>query len=312
MIFLNAIQSVLSIMIMIAIGYVLTKREWFDEHTSAMFSRLVMNITLPAMMVANMMNFFDREQLLVMGMGFLIPLAGMLLSYGCAKLTAKLFRIPQNQQGVFSCMFAMSNTIFVGLPVNVALFGDVSIPYVLIYFVANTIMFWTVGVYGIRRDAREEGGFSLQALRKVFTPPFVAFLFAALLILLNIPLPRVVLDTATTVGRITTPLSLFFVGIVLVSLPLSQMRLNKALVLVLMGRYLISPLMVYLLLQLIPVPAIMRNVFVIQSAMPVMTQAVIVSRAYGADDQFAALGASATTIASLVVIPLYLVLLGGA
>ncbi|MEN1760547.1 AEC family transporter [Anoxynatronum sibiricum] len=311
MIFLNAIQSVLSIMIMIAIGYVLTKKEWFDEHTSAMFSRLVMNITLPAMMVANMMNFFDREQLLVMGMGFLIPLAGMLLSYGCAMVTARLFRIPQNQQGVFSCMFAMSNTIFVGLPVNVALFGDVSIPYVLIYFVANTIMFWTVGVYGIRRDAREEGGFSLQALRKVFTPPFVAFLFAALLILLNIPLPRVILDTATTVGRITTPLSLFFVGIVLVSLPLSQMRLNKALVLVLMGRYLISPLMIYLLLQLIPVPAIMRNVFVIQSAMPVMTQAVIVSRAYGADDQFAALGASATTIASLVVIPLYLVLLGG-
>lgn len=312
MIFLNAIQSVLSIMIMIAIGYVLTKRDWFDENTSAMFSRLVMNITLPAMMVSNMMSFFDREQLLVMGMGFLIPLAGMLLSYGFAKVTAKIFRIPQNQQGVFSCMFAMSNTIFVGLPVNVALFGDVSIPYVLIYFVANTIMFWTVGVYGIRQDAREEGGLTLEALRKVFTPPFVAFLFAALLILLKIPLPRVVLDTATTVGRITTPLSLFFVGIVLVSLPLSQMRLNKALVLVLMGRYLISPLMVYLMLQLIPVPPIMRNVFVIQSAMPVMTQAVIVARAYGADDQFAALGASATTIASLVVIPLYLVLLGGA
>ena len=82
MIFLNAIQSVLSIMIMIAIGYVLTKRDWFDENTSAMFSRLVMNITLPAMMVSNMMSFFDREQLLVMGMGFLIPLAGMLLSYG--------------------------------------------------------------------------------------------------------------------------------------------------------------------------------------------------------------------------------------
>ena len=112
MIFLNAIQSVLSIMIMIAIGYVLTKRDWFDENTSAMFSRLVMNITLPAMMVSNMMSFFDREQLLVMGMGFLIPLAGMLLSYGFAKVTAKIFRIPQNQQGVFSCMFAMSNTIF--------------------------------------------------------------------------------------------------------------------------------------------------------------------------------------------------------
>lgn len=311
MVFFNAVQSVLSIMIVIAIGYWLTKKQWFDDNASTLFSRLVMNVTLPAMMIANMMTFFDREQLLVMGLGFLFPLAGMLLSYGVAVITAKAFRVPFEQRGVYSCMFAMSNTIFVGLPVNVALFGEASIPYVLIYYIANTIMFWTLGVYGIRRDANEEGGFGLEAVRKVFTPPFIAFLFAALLLMLNVRLPAVILNTSVMIGRITTPVSLFFVGIVLYSLPLNKIKIDKVMLLVLFGRYIISPLLVYVMLSFFPVPTLMKNVFVIQAAMPVMTQSVIVARACGADDQFAALGASVTTIASLVIIPLYLLLLGG-
>ena len=69
-------------------------------------------------------------------------------------------------------MFFNSNTIFVGLPINQALFGDASIPYVLIYYMCNTTFFWTLGTYLIQRDGEGEAQFDLKtSLKKSFLRP---------------------------------------------------------------------------------------------------------------------------------------------
>jgi len=52
----------------------------------------------------------------------------------------------------------------------------------------------------------------------------------------------------------------------------------------------------------------MKNVFIIQSSMPVMTQAVLVAKYYGVDNELATIGAAVTTILSLLVIPIYLII----
>ena len=54
--------------------------------------------------------------------------------------------------GTFASMFTLSNTIFIGLPVNFVLFGEGSLPYVLLNYIANTSFFWTIGAYSIARD----------------------------------------------------------------------------------------------------------------------------------------------------------------
>ncbi|WZK65885.1 hypothetical protein V3472_12050 [Lacticaseibacillus rhamnosus] len=44
-------------------------------------------------------------------------------------------------------MFVNANTIFIGLPLNLALFGDKAVPYFLMYYVVNTVSTWTVGAF---------------------------------------------------------------------------------------------------------------------------------------------------------------------
>jgi len=66
---------------------------------------------------------------------------------------AIVFNVRKDRRGTFASMFSLSNTIFIGLPVNLMLFGDSSLSYALLYYIANTILFWTIGVYGIARDA---------------------------------------------------------------------------------------------------------------------------------------------------------------
>jgi predicted permease len=53
----------------------------------------------------------------------------------------------------------------------------------------------------------------------------------------------------------------------------------------------------------------MKKVFVIQAAMPVMTNVAIVARFYGADHEYATVMTLVTTILSLVFIPIYMILL---
>ncbi|MDD4503216.1 MAG: AEC family transporter, partial [Clostridiaceae bacterium] len=85
-IILNAFQSVLSIVVMIALGYYLTRRGLFDEGVSKLFSKLVINVSLPAMMVSNLLTGFDRENLYSAGKGIIIPFASMLICYAAAVL----------------------------------------------------------------------------------------------------------------------------------------------------------------------------------------------------------------------------------
>lgn len=311
MVILQSVQSILSIMLMISLGYVLTSRGWFDENSSTLLVKLVVKLSLPLLMIHDLMNNFNKENLLASAGGLLVPFLSIAFCYLLSFVTAKFAKIPTERQGVFRSMFFNSNTIFMGLPINLALFGENSIPYVLLYYIANTVYFWTFGVYEINRDGN--GGykklFSMETVKEILSPPLISFLFAIVMILLGIRLPSFIMDTFRYVGNLTTPISMLFIGITIHSIDLKTIKISKDMLVLFAGRFIISPISIILLTLFFPLPTLMRNVFVIQAAMPVMTNTAIISRAYDADSKYVAVMIAATTIATLFVIPVYRVLL---
>jgi auxin efflux carrier (AEC) len=312
MVILNAAQSILSIVVMISIGYILAYKGWFNEEASKLFSKIVINISLPALMISNLMGTFTKESLSHAGIGLLIPLISMLLCYFVSIVITKIIKISPKRRGTFQCMFFLSNTIFIGLPINLALFGDGSVPYVLYYYFSNSTIFWTLGVYVIRRDSgiNNEGIFSLETLKKIFTPPLMGFIIAVILIMLGIQLPKFIMDSCKYLGNLTTPLSMFFIGIVIQSIKLSSLKFDRDMLWVIIGRFFVSPLIIYFLCSIVAVPELMKNVFVIQAALPVMANTAIVTKEYTADYEYAAVMIAITTISSLIFIPIYRFLLG--
>lgn len=63
-VFLHGISGVLIILVMIAIGYILTKRNWFDPKSARLLTRLVTQISLPAYMVVTITQKFKAHELL--------------------------------------------------------------------------------------------------------------------------------------------------------------------------------------------------------------------------------------------------------
>ncbi|MDK8385986.1 AEC family transporter [Streptococcus xiaochunlingii] len=309
-IFLKSISGILVILGMILVGFVIGEKGWFDDKSRGLIAKLVTQIALPCYMLYTITQRFTAEDLLKMLPALRFPALSMVVLLGIATAVARIFAVRQDRSGLFISMFFNSNTIFVGLPINQALFGDASIPYVLIYYMCNTTFFWTLGTYLIQRDGEGEAQFDFKtSVKKVFSPPLMGFLLGLVMVMLQMKLPAFLDSDLQYLGNLTTPLSMIFIGLSVSHVGVKQLILGKDQLLILLGRFVVAPLLMATIVYWAPLPSLMKQVFIIQSAMPVMTNAPVVARLYRADSDYAAVMVTETTLATMVVIPILMVLM---
>ena len=308
MVFLQASEGLMSIIIMVTLGYILTGKGWFTPESSKLLPRLVTYISLPTYMVWNLLHTFSKDTFVTLFAGIIVPVLSMIISFIISYLLSNVLSLPRNRKGTFRSAFFCSSSLFIGVPVNLALFGESSTPYVLVYFLANAFLFWTIGNYSISLDGKTAPAklISIDTIKRVFSPPFMGFTLAVILILLEIRLPDFVMNTCKYLGNMTTPLSMLFIGIAIFGVKLSTIKFSKDVIAVLIGRFVISPLAVLLVASFFPIPELMKKVFVIQAALPAMTQTTILAKVYEADTEYAALLVTLTTLFAIIAIPIYM------
>ncbi|MGY3764944.1 AEC family transporter [Vagococcus vulneris] len=284
--------NILVIFAIIVLGYLLTWIKWFDNRVADMFSKLVLNITLPLSMFLNMTQRFSKAEFIELFRGILLPFLSILITFGISFIYAKLTKVPLARKGTFQVMFTAANTIFMGLPINMAIFGEKAIPYALLYYICNTSFFFTIGIVLIARDNPEtrhsQTHFDARKfMKQLLSPALLGFIIGILWLLTGVPVPKPLVDFSDYLGGMTTALSLFVIGIIIYQTGVKNIKMNKDVAGVLLGRYVVSPLIVYFLSFIIPIPDLMLKVFILQSAMPVQNSMPILARGYGADEKFA-------------------------
>ena len=323
MVLLQAFGGVFSLLLVVGVGYVLAALGWFSPESRRLLPRLVTNVALPPFLLCTILRSFGREDLAHMLQGALLPLVAMVLMYALAWVTGRAARVDRRHFGLFCACVSNPNTIFIGIPVNMALFGEAAVPYVLLYYFASAAFFWTVGNYAISRDERAGGSAARREeagaapaesrlagrLKNIVSAPMLGFLAGFLLALLEVEPPRVILDAARLVGGLTTPLALIFIGVTLQGMELRRLHLTRDMLLALAGRMVASPLLMWALLPFFGLPELAGRVFVMQASLPVLMQVAILSGYYGTDPEFGSLMVSLSTLACAVTIPVWMVLL---
>lgn len=324
MVLLQAFGGVFSLLLVVGVGYALAALGWFSPESRRLLPRLVTNVALPPFLMCTILRSFGRENLAHMLQGALLPLVAMVLMYALAWVTGRATGVSRRHFGLFCASVSNPNTIFIGIPVNMALFGEEAVPYVLLYYFASTTFFWTVGNYAISRDERAGGAAPrreetagaaaagrrlTQRLKTLVSAPVLGFLAGFFLALLDAEPPRVILDAARQVGGLTTPLALIFIGVTLHGMELRHLHLTRDMILALAGRMVASPLLMWALLPFFGLPELMGKVFVMQASLPVLMQVAILSGYYNTDPEFGSLMVSLSTLACAVTIPVWMVLL---
>lgn len=309
--FWEIMASLSVIVILVLAGFVFAKKGWITKQTAPLLPQLVNRLALPTYMIWNFLTKFDKEYFFSIVDGIIVPYSAMLISFALSGLFGRYYQVPKARYGIFRSGFFASSAIFIGVPVCLALFGDESIPYVLIYFLANASLFWTLGNYSMSKSGTKGANypfFSRHTLKLIFSPPLVSFICALILVVLEVRLPVFVLESFKYLGSMVIPLSMIFIGYTLSTVEFKDLRFTKDVNVLLLGRFVVSPLLALGLGLCFDLPPMMRQVFVVLSALPAMAQLPIMASVYGVDVKYAAISVSITTLLCLFVIPVYMLL----
>ena len=88
MVFLHALQGILSLQIIVSIAYVLARKGWFSPETQILLPRLVTTVALPSYLFYTITHSFGRDDLVHLIYGSIFPLFSILLTFAVALLVA--------------------------------------------------------------------------------------------------------------------------------------------------------------------------------------------------------------------------------
>ncbi len=117
-ILLQSIQGVLVIIIMVAVGYYLASRHWFNEDSKKLLAKLVTQVALPPYMITSITKDFTKAELFKLLPNLWYPVLSMFILMGLAWLIVRLIHVDPRHQGLFTSMFLTPTPFLSGCPLT--------------------------------------------------------------------------------------------------------------------------------------------------------------------------------------------------
>ncbi len=296
--------QMLSLLVMIGVGFLATKTGMVDDNTNKHLSTLIVNIFNPLLIFSSAANSIGQvplQTLLLVGM----IAAGMFAFFiVVGMILTPFFDKDQMQRKVYQLMFVFSNLGFIGIPVVSSILGAQYVVYVTEFILVYTVLFYTYGI------AIMEGRFSASSLRSMFNSGTVFGVAALIVILFEINLPDFLKSAATYLGNATTPLSLICVGYTLANADIRRIICNGKLYVFSAIKLLILPLLLLPLVRLATHDAGVISVCMIMFGMPVGNMPLMIGTEKGIDCTNCSAAIILTTVLCVLTIPVLLTVAG--
>ncbi|HNS18070.1 MAG TPA: AEC family transporter [Bacteroidales bacterium] len=303
------------LVIITLIGAGIFRLKIVNDQARNFLEKLVFNVTTPLLILTKISSLTLHPGILRNGL-FVILFAYLviLIQMAAGKFSARILKLQPAQAVIHQLHTYMGNIVFLGFPLIDALFpGGEALLYGALYQLVSNSVQWT---HGVIKLAPGNGSRGLAQFRNLINPNTVSLIAALVLLLLNIKLPRFLMDSLGGLGSTTIYLAMLYIGIQLAqSNFLHVIRRVDALVLAMNKLLLIPILLMFLagwLISLLssPISFLAFSVVILQSAMPCMTLLVIMAKRYGGDDTRAMEYFVVSTLLSVITLPVVICLLG--
>ena len=280
--------------LLILTGVLIKKLKIIDAAGRKMLSDLLIDVILPCNIVESFLggmvfpDGFARNCLLAVGLSAVIQLMSI---YGSKLLFRKY---PREQRSVLSYGIICSNSSFVGLPVARLLFGDLGVIYTSMFQIPLRFTMWTAGLSLFTSVSRKDA----------FRHPCIIAVFAGLLLMAApVSLPGFLDSAVASVSSCTVPVSMFVIGTILADAPIRSM-FSKPVLWYTCLRLVLYPLLLCVLLKPLHLDTTLTNVCILMTGMPAGSTGSILADKYDCDAVFASQIAFASTLCSILTIPL--------
>lgn len=295
--FFDTLLQMLVILFAIAMGILAHRLGYFNAETDQRLSKLILNITMPAMIVSSVITGDTlpgpSEVLAVLKVAAVF----YLLEFAFALTAPRLLGGTPGQTGVWRFALVFGNTAFIGYPVVTALFGPGALFYAVILVIPFNLLSYTLGPLMLVGAKRFQW-------RQLLTPCTVSAVLGLFFALTRLRPPAIVGECLSFVGDVTVPLSLLVVGSLLAGLPMGQVFKSPRLWCFSVLRLLVLPAALYFLLRPLNLDPTLLGIVVIEMAMPAAINGSMLCLEYGGDKETMAQATFLTTAASIITIPL--------
>jgi len=290
------IDTQLLLFLYLLCGVYLSKRRLIREDNREALVRLMMDVTMPLMVVDAFNKPMTREEIFSSFFVMAVAFAGCVVT-GLIGLV--LWRNqPENKKKVLMYASMFSNAGNAGLPIVSLVFGPTGVFLASMYLIPPRILQWTVGLSLFVKP--KKGGWVKNVL---LNPMVITIYIGVFMMTTGWYITGVFASAIDSLGSMTSPLSMILIGATLANMN-PKVLLDKSVLYTSFFRLIAFPVLIALLLKPFGLEPMIVNVCVILLAMPVASNTAAMAERYGGDYKFASAVVSVSTLLSVVTVPI--------
>ncbi len=302
------VASVLGVFLVMGVGAFCRQLEWLTPEADRSLASLTANVLLPAYFMQRILASPEYESLrdawVAPVFGFVATAGGILLALAFARTVGPRIGLrSDSSQRAFALCVGVCNYGFIPLPLAEQFFPGAVID-LIVHNVGVNLAFWSIGVAVISGSAR--GGW-----KKAFLNP--AFLSVVLAMVIRQSsqadqIPTAILSAINGVGNCAIPMGLMLSGAIIVDfLRGSKWSGSMGVILsAILLRQVLFPCLLLLAAAAWAGTTSLREVMMLQAAMPVAILPIVLVRLYQRDTETALRVVLSSSLLGIVLIPLWL------
>ncbi len=301
-------NNVLLALLFMVPGFVFCKLKTVKPEHLSTVSTFLIYFCSPCMVLSSFLALpRSKEHLLNMGLFFVFSLLMQILFF------LALYMILKKKQEnpafrILNVGSVLGNVGFFGLPLIKAVFPDSPevACYSSIYVVSMNLLVFTIGVYCITGDKKV-----ISVKNAILNPATFSLLIALPLYLFDVMdyVPKFLVNGVDVVGKSTTPICMFILGVRLAATPFKEVFGKKIIYQVCLMKLVAFPLFCYGLSVLFPLPLTFRYSILILAGAPCASVILGMAEIHGKCTDLAADCILLSTLMSIVTLPLLALLI---
>ena len=290
----GVMNQLISLFLMMLTGYVLARLGVITREFRQKLSSFTLNTASPCVIVSSVLQGESVPSDMVGAVCAAVVMFVVLILLAAA--IVRIVPTPKQERGLDQLLIIFTNLGFMGIPVIQALYGVDGVPLLSMFILMFNFFFFSYGVILLQPDAK-------LSFKNIINACIVASAIALFFGLTGWHLPDVIEDTIASIGAMNTPLAMMIIGSSLAFCDLKKTLTNKRLYRVGVLRMVLTPLIVFALVKLIPMDTMLAGVCVIVAAMPIAGNCGVLSEIYMPDDLTASHAVIITTLMSAATLP---------
>lgn len=301
------VNSVLSLFIMILVGVYSSKKKIITPAINRALTDILIQVALPFMIVTSFMFTYDDT----IKSNIIKTLFYSLIAYVIVIIISYLLILPikNDKKTILHFANVFTNTGYVGFPILNSIYGAEGVIYGSIFNMFFVIFVWTYGLK-LFEDNLEKKEIKQEIINILLNPSIIAVIIGIIIIILDIQLPDALLSSMNGIGNMTGPISMIIIGVILSNVRVRKHLKDWTIYYGITTKLIIIPVFIYLVFLFLGDISKASITVIIMTAMPASTMTSILGESYNKEKEYAAIIVSATTLLSLITVPVLLKIIG--